>query len=246
MHRSILQTLWQTLGRGVLGVLLIITQWARLEIGFWLLIIGMVVAILGFQAMGIIGLPALIGSTLIMVSFGVMGITIAKPFSLTHHNHPILRMIGQLSRLLLIAIALCISIFGLELLLFSMGIEPRWRYAISFGMGLLLTLFIAAGMAVQQHHRILVARSQLQSSSANALEVQSHPAHWLLRRIQTHSPRLWEEYQDWLHDILLDRDRLLAQGLSPWKVTIVTRWRLLGWSCTVMMISAKRSIDRRS
>jgi hypothetical protein len=242
MHRSILQTLWH----GLLGVLLVITQWARLEIGFWLLIVGMVAAILGFQAMGIIGLPALMGSTLIMVSFGVMGITIAKPFSSPHQNHSILRMIGQLSRLLLLAIAVSISVGGLEILLFSMGIEARWRYGVSFGMGLLLTLSIAVGMAVQQHQRILVARlHNSRIPSASFLEkTLSHPVQWLVRRLQTHSPQLWEEYQDWLHDILLDRDRLLAEGLSPWKVTIVTRWRLLGWSSTVMMISVKRSIDR--
>lgn len=240
MHRSILQTL----RNGVLGVSLFITQWARLEIGFWLLVLGMAITIVGFQAMGIMGLPALVGSSLIMVSLGVIGITIAKPP--VHRHSPLLRMVSQLSRLLLGAIAICITVGGLEILLFSMGVTAGWRYGVSIGMGFLLTLLMAVGLAVQQHQRILSARSRTLQSSlpSNAVEILSTPTQWLVRRLQTRDPQLWDEYQDWLHDILLDRDRLLGQGLALWKVTVITRWRLWGWSSTVMMISVKRSIGR--
>lgn len=242
MHRSILQTLWD----GVQGIFFFLTQWARLEIGFWVLLIGMAIAIVGFQAMGIVGVPALVGSGLMMVSLAILGVTVTQPLTESNQNHPLRRMIGQLSRLLLGTIALCITIAGLDIVLYTLGLASGWRYVVSFMTGLVLTLLIAIGLSVQQHRRIVLARSQRngRSDSFNALEGLSNPTQWIVRKLQTHSPEAWEDYQDWLHDILLDRDRLMSQSISPWKVKLITRWRLLGWSSTVMMISLKQSIER--
>ncbi|MDJ0651184.1 MAG: hypothetical protein QNJ60_21025 [Xenococcaceae cyanobacterium MO_188.B19] len=54
------------------------------------------------------------------------------------------------------------------------------------------------------------------------------------------SPKEWEEYQDWLHDILLHRSHLIARNYPMWKVSIITYWQLTVFSLTVSLIKLKK------
>lgn len=50
-------------------------------------------------------------------------------------------------------------------------------------------------------------------------------AEWLGRSL-SQNVQDWQEYQDWLHDILADRQRLLQRGQPLFWVMFVTSWRL--------------------
>lgn len=61
-------------------------------------------------------------------------------------------------------------------------------------------------------------------------------AHWL----RTRAPHEWQDYQDWLHDILLARRQLLQAGRAPWQVSLLTTWRLTTFCVTVGIITLRR------
>ncbi len=65
-------------------------------------------------------------------------------------------------------------------------------------------------------------------------------ANWISRNLEQKAPQEWEEYQDWLHDILFDRFQLLERGFPAWKVRIITYWRLVRLSITVSLIKLRR------
>ena len=47
----------------------------------------------------------------------------------------------------------------------------------------------------------------------------------------------WREYQDWLHDILLAHDQLLASKCIRWKAIMITYWHL---SVLLVVVSLTR------
>ncbi|HHP7229935.1 MAG TPA: hypothetical protein ACFCUY_03630 [Xenococcaceae cyanobacterium] len=58
--------------------------------------------------------------------------------------------------------------------------------------------------------------------------------------LATKSPKEWEEYQDWLYDILLTRRQLLERNCPKWKVSVLTYWRLLTFCLTISLLKLKR------
>jgi len=65
-------------------------------------------------------------------------------------------------------------------------------------------------------------------------------AKWIARTLVTKASQEWEDYQDWLHDIILDYHQLLNSGAPRWQVNIVTYWRLIRLCLTVVAIKLKR------
>ncbi|WP_026731423.1 hypothetical protein [Fischerella sp. PCC 9605] len=54
------------------------------------------------------------------------------------------------------------------------------------------------------------------------------------------APQEWEEYQDWLHDILLDRERMLTDEIPQWRIKAITHWRLIAFCVTIISIKLKK------
>ena len=65
-------------------------------------------------------------------------------------------------------------------------------------------------------------------------------ANWIAQNLAQKAPREWDEYQDWLHDILLDRFQMLDQGYPVWKVRMITYWRLVGFCLIVSLTKLRR------
>ena len=65
-------------------------------------------------------------------------------------------------------------------------------------------------------------------------------ANWIARTLSHQASQEWEEYQDWLHDILLDYRQLLNRNIPRWQVTLVTYWRLTRLCITVSAIKLKK------
>ncbi|AKG22339.1 hypothetical protein [Calothrix sp. 336/3] len=65
-------------------------------------------------------------------------------------------------------------------------------------------------------------------------------ADWIARTLTKKASQDWEEYQDWLHDILLARRESLAHGHPNWQVTIITYWRLTGLCLTIVLMKVRR------
>ncbi|GAB4538482.1 MAG: hypothetical protein Tsb0014_28110 [Pleurocapsa sp.] len=63
---------------------------------------------------------------------------------------------------------------------------------------------------------------------------------WIARTLHTQASREWEEYQDWLHDILLARRQLLNSGYPVWKVALITYWRLGVLFVTVNIVKLRK------
>jgi hypothetical protein len=51
-------------------------------------------------------------------------------------------------------------------------------------------------------------------------------AQWITQTIVNQNSTEWEEYQDWLHDILLSRQQLLDARYPRWQVSLITYKRL--------------------
>lgn len=51
-------------------------------------------------------------------------------------------------------------------------------------------------------------------------------AQWITQTIANQNSTEWEEYQDWLHDILLSRQQLLDARYPRWQVSLITYKRL--------------------
>lgn len=58
-------------------------------------------------------------------------------------------------------------------------------------------------------------------------------AWWISQTFAEKKSTEWNEYQDWLHDILLSRRQLLDAKYPQWKVQLITYWRL--WMFCIMM-----------
>ena len=66
-------------------------------------------------------------------------------------------------------------------------------------------------------------------------------ATWIAKNISDRESSEWSEYQDWLHDILLARQQLLAAKCPKWKVFLITYWRLSGFLVVVGLTKIKNA-----
>ena len=66
-------------------------------------------------------------------------------------------------------------------------------------------------------------------------------AYWIATILADLSAPEWNEYQDWLHDVLLARRQLLDSKSPKWKVTLITHWRLSTF-CLVVIVDRIKQV----
>lgn len=114
----------------------------------------------------------------------------------------------------------------------------------SFALGISIALMIATiviSYTTYRQHRNITCRSR-KNRQHNPLKGEVKFADAIAGILSQNSPREWEEYQDWLHDILLARRQSLASGSPEWKVTLITYWRLIALCITVSAIKLRRLV----
>ncbi|NJL51379.1 MAG: hypothetical protein HC930_02680 [Hydrococcus sp. SU_1_0] len=66
-------------------------------------------------------------------------------------------------------------------------------------------------------------------------------AQWMTQTIANQNSTEWEEYQDWLHDIMLSRQQLLDVKCPRWQVSLIT-YKRLGVFWVVVGISKVKQV----
>ncbi|MBE9129280.1 MULTISPECIES: hypothetical protein [unclassified Coleofasciculus] len=117
-------------------------------------------------------------------------------------------------------------------------------YLIFFGLGLALVMLgvptnIASWLSLVL---LILLGAFILGVSYPLLKGEVRFANWIARILSNKTPQVWEDYQDWLHDILLNYRQLLESGAPRWQVTIVTYWRLTRFCITVGTLKLKRLV----
>lgn len=127
----------------------------------------------------------------------------------------------------LLEVFLAVFVIGLSYLFTSWGIpiSAAFLLAISIMLGLfILTIYIS-----------------FKFDNVGKLKEERRLAYWIAQICSRKSSTEWNEYQDWLHDIMLSRRQLLDVKCPPWKVKLIT-YRRLSAFCIVVVISKLRQV----
>ena len=138
--------------------------------------------------------------------------------------------VGQL----LLETFLAVSIIGFSYLFSSWGLSLHFALVLAIISTIALTLSLAVLKAY--------VYSKLYTSSDSKEEIKL--AKYISRTLTNKTSTEWNEYQDWLHDILLARRQLLDANCPQWKVKIIT-YRRLGVFCIVVGIGKVRQVATR-
>ena len=123
-------------------------------------------------------------------------------------------------------------------LLVNFGVPQS--FALGTSIALVIATFIISYTTYRQHR--IITRHSRKNRQHNSLKGEVKFADAIAGTLSHNSPQEWEEYQHWLHDILLARRQLLASGTPRWKVTLITYWRLTALCITVSAIKLRRLV----
>ncbi len=102
--------------------------------------------------------------------------------------------------------AVYIAIGAFAIALISLGMPSK----IALYLSLVLAVFsLVASFLAYRQQRIITSRTARSRSSIPATS-EVKLANWIAQTLSTKAPQEWEDYQDWLHDILLTRSQLLS------------------------------------
>lgn len=138
---------------------------------------------------------------------------------------------------LLLEIALFGIGLGLTVIFHSLGASD----SLALGLSIITVILIAiASGGFFSHRKSKLARRRTGTTAPTKLKGEEKLASRIAQTLAQKAPQEWEEYQDWLHDILLARIQLLDRGFPVWKVKIITYGRLTGFCLTVSLIKLRR------
>ncbi|MEQ8755392.1 MAG: hypothetical protein RID09_17995 [Coleofasciculus sp. G1-WW12-02] len=129
-----------------------------------------------------------------------------------------------------------VAIAGVAIALFWLGLPSYVALGLSIGL-VILSLTISF-LAYRQHR--LITRRSVKTDASPTMKGDVKLADLIAQTLAEKAPQEWEEYQDWLHDILLDRRQRLDEGDPHWRVTLLTYWRLTRLCITVTLIKLRR------
>ena len=125
--------------------------------------------------------------------------------------------------------------FGLAILFSSLGVSN----SLALGLSVIILICILAVSFIASRQSKLSSKRTL-TTARTQVRGEEKLADWIAQTLAQKAPQEWEEYQDWLHDILLARLQLLDRGYPVWKVRMITYWRLTRFCITVSLIKLKR------
>lgn len=128
----------------------------------------------------------------------------------------------------------------LEILLFGLGLGliflfSSWGASNSFALGLSIVIVIL--ICIFSIRFFFFSQSKLVRKKVRGEE---QLANWIAQNLAQKAPKEWDEYQDWLHDILFDRFQMLDRGYPIWKVKMITYGRLIGFCFVLSLIKLRR------
>lgn len=135
-----------------------------------------------------------------------------------------------------------------EIALFGVGfgltiIFHSWGASNSLALGLSIVIVILScilSIRFFSHRKSKLDIKRTLKTTRTKVKGEEKFANSIAQILAQKAPKEWEEYQDWLHDILLDRLQLLDRGLPVWKVRLITYWRLIGFCFIVGLIKLRR------
>lgn len=139
-----------------------------------------------------------------------------------------------------------------EIVLFGVGLGLAFIFhslgasnSLAVGLSLVIVISIAI-LAIRFFffRKSKLARSRTLITTSTKVRGEEKLANWMAQTLAQKAPQEWEEYQDWLHDILLARLQLLDRGFPVWKVRIITYWRLTGFCLIVGLTKLRRLVIR--
>ncbi|MDJ0688988.1 MAG: hypothetical protein QNJ41_10795 [Xenococcaceae cyanobacterium MO_188.B32] len=126
---------------------------------------------------------------------------------------------------------------GLTVIFNSLGLSNS--LALGLSIVIVISICILSIRFFSPHKSRLARRKTLKTNQVRVRQ-EEKIANWIAQTLAQKSPKEWEEYQDWLHDILLDRFQMIDRGFPVWKVKMITYWRLTGFCVTVSLIKLRR------
>ena len=138
----------------------------------------------------------------------------------------------------------------LEIVLFGVGLGLAFIFyslgasnSLALGLSLVIVISIVI-LAIRFFffRKSKLARSRTVITTSTKIRAEEKLVNWIAQTLAQKAPQEWEEYQDWLHDILLDRLQLLDRGVPVWKVRVITYWRLTGFCLIVGLMKLRRLV----
>ncbi|MEM7595567.1 MAG: hypothetical protein AAF383_29380 [Cyanobacteria bacterium P01_A01_bin.83] len=125
-----------------------------------------------------------------------------------------------------------ITTLGLAYLFTVWGIQQDIAFYIA--IAIVLGLFISAAYIMYKSY----AQKKLTKHKRRG---ELKLAHLITQSLANQKSREWDEYQDWLHDIMLYRQQLLDEKRPRWQVSLITYWQL-GVFGIVLLISKIKQV----
>ena len=139
----------------------------------------------------------------------------------------IIRLFKLATKQLLLEISLAVSVIGFSYLFTSWGLPLNAAFLLAIGM--ILCLIVMAFSLFSEPN-----------SSAN-LKGEVKLAQRIGQILTNRTSTEWDEYQDWLHDVMLSRQQLLDAKCPQWKVKLIT-YKRLSVFCIVVAISKVKQV----
>ncbi|MEO1006252.1 MAG: hypothetical protein AAFW67_10465 [Cyanobacteria bacterium J06638_38] len=130
--------------------------------------------------------------------------------------------VGQI----LFEITLVMLVIGLSYLFTAWGMPLN--AALILAIALTITILAVAGLM------------WFKFNTRDKLKGELKIARLITQAIAQKTSREWDEYQDWLHDIMLYRQQLLNANQPQWQVSLITYWQLGKFAIVVVICKIKQ------
>jgi uncharacterized membrane protein len=128
-------------------------------------------------------------------------------------------------------------------ILFAMG-GLLWYFFVKFGISqniVFIAIIIVLILFVLFTFALHTFSNKKQKSTRGKTSGEIKLAQWITQAIVNQNSTEWEEYQDWIHDIMLSRQQLLNAKCPRWQVSLIT-YRRLGVFWVVVGISKVKQV----
>ena len=134
---------------------------------------------------------------------------------------------------LLLEMSFAVLVIGFSYLFNSWGLPLNAAFAMAIAMTLCLICLLILALS-------LFSESNPDGKSKVEVKLARRIGQILANRTSTE----WNEYQDWLHDIMLSRQQLLNANYPRWQVKLIT-YRRLSAFCLIIVFSRIKQVTAK-